>query len=103
VQQHEFINRIAAQRAILRVINHKPWSSEPLFGLSRKAIDRWISVNRLDPDARVVRMVTDISGTLFFLANKSQEQVSDEYQAVRAEITAACSAIERELDRPGRL
>jgi hypothetical protein len=96
--QHEFNNRIAAQRAILLVVNRKPWSSEQLFGLSSKAIDRWVSVNRIEPASRLVKLVRDISAKLFFLANKSQEQVSDEYTAVRAEIVAACDAIEIELE-----
>ena len=96
--QHEFNNRIAAQRAILLVVNRKPWSSEQLFGLSSKAIDRWVSVNRIEPASRLVKLVREISAKLFFLANKSQEQVSDEYTAVRAEIVAACGAIEIELE-----
>lgn len=96
--QHEFNNRIAAQRAILLVVNRKPWSSEQLFGLSSKAIDRWVSVNRIEPASRLVKLVRDVSAKLFFLANKSQEQVSDEYTAVRAEIVAACDAIEIELE-----
>jgi hypothetical protein len=96
--QHEFNNRIAAQRAILRVVNRKPWGSEPLFGLSSKAIDRWVSVNRIEPNSRLVKLVKDVSAKLFFLANKSQEQVSDEYTAVRVEIIAACDAIKIELE-----
>ena len=96
--QHEFNNRIAAQRAILRVANRKPWGSEPLFGLSSKAIDRWVSVNRIEPNSRLVKLVKDVSAKLFFLANKSQEQVSDEYTAVRVEIIAACDAIKIELE-----
>jgi hypothetical protein len=96
--QHEFNNRIAAQRAILRAVNRKPWGSEPLFGLSSKAIDRWVSVNRIEPDSRLVKLVKDVSAKLFFLANKSQEQVSDEYTAVRVEIIAACDAIKIELE-----
>jgi hypothetical protein len=96
--QHEFNNRVAAQRAILRVINRKPWSSEQLFGLSSKAIDRWVSVNRIDPSSRVVKLVRDVSAKLFFLANKSQEQVSEEYTAVRGEIATACEAIRIEVE-----
>jgi hypothetical protein len=96
--QHEFNNRIAAQRAILRVINRKPWSGEQLFGLSSKAIDRWVSANRFEPSSRLVKLIRDVSAKLFFLANKSQEQVSDEYIAVRVEIAAACDAIRIELE-----
>lgn len=50
--QHEFSDRIAAQRSILRVINSKPWACEELFGLSSKAIDRWVSVNRIEPSSQ---------------------------------------------------
>lgn len=96
--QYEFNNRIAAQRAILRVVNHRSWGGEQLFGLSTKAIDRWVSVNRLEPGSPLVKLVKDVSAKLFFLANKSQEQVSDEYKAVRAEITSLCEAIKIEVD-----
>ena len=95
--QHEFNNRIEAQRAILRVVNSKRWGCEQLFGLSSKAIDRWVSVNRIDPASRLVNLMKDVSGKLFFLANKSQEQISDEYKIVRAEIIAASDAIEIEI------
>jgi hypothetical protein len=98
VQQHEFNNRITAQRAILRVVNSKPWGAEQLFGLSSKAIDRWVSVNRIAPGSKIVKLVKDVSGRLFFLANKSQEQISAEYTTVRTEIIAACSTMKIEVD-----
>ena len=94
--QHEFNNRIVAQRAILRAVNRKGYNAEQLFGLSSKAIDRWVSVNRIEPTSRLVQMVRDVSDKLFFLANRSQEQVSEEYAMVRSEIAAACQAIENE-------
>src|SRR3984885_5030106 len=98
VVQHEFNNRIDAQRTILCVVNRKKWRYEPLFGLSSKAIDRWVSVNRIEPSARLVRLVMEVSGKLFFLANKSQEQISDEYKSVRSEIIASRDAIKIEID-----
>lgn len=96
--QHEFNNRIAAQRTILRVVNRKVWSCEQLFGLSSKAVDRWVSVNRIEPNSRLATLVKNVSAKLFFLANKSQEQVTDEYTAVRIEIIAACDAIKSEIE-----
>jgi hypothetical protein len=96
--QYEFNNRVAAQRAILRVINRKPWKTEQLFGLSSKAIDRWVLVNRIEPGSRLVKLVKDVAAKLFFLANKSQEQVSDEYTSVRTEIITACDAIKIEVE-----
>jgi len=96
--QHEFNNRIAAQRSILRAVNQKPWASEQLFGLSTKAIDRWVSVNRIEPGSELVKLLRNASAKLFFLANKSQEQISDEYTTARAEIIAACDAIKVEVE-----
>ncbi len=96
--QHEFNDRIAVQRAILRVVNSKPWGCEQLFGLSSKAIDRWVSVNRIEPSSQLVKLVKDTSAKLFFLANKSQEQISNDYRTVSGEITALRRALEAEIE-----
>ncbi|MFL1515300.1 hypothetical protein [Pseudomonas prosekii] len=81
----EFNNRIDAQRAILGLINQRHWEEE-LFGLSSGAIDRWIRANDIDPAAELSRAVYEAAGKLFFLANKSQEQVTEEYQLLSGEI-----------------
>jgi hypothetical protein len=94
----EFNNRVSAQRKILQIINRRRWGAEALFGLSSKAIDRWVVVNRIDPNSALLGMVKDVSAKLFFLANKSQDQVSEQYQLVRAEIIAACDDIQTELE-----
>jgi hypothetical protein len=93
----EFNDRISAQRSILRTINSIRWQAEPLFGLSRKAIDRWIASNRIEVDSPLAHLVGAASSKLFFLANKSQDQMSEEYQLVQSEIMAARDAIIREL------
>ena|ERR1700738_940107 len=94
---NEFNDRIAAQRAVLRVVNGVQWDAEPLLGLSRKAIDRWIARNKIEINSTIAGYVTTVSSKLFFLANKSQDQISEEYQLIRSEIIAACDAIAREL------
>jgi hypothetical protein len=99
----EFNDRIAAQRSILRVVNSVRWQAEPLFGLSQKAIDRWISSNRIADDSPIAHLVTAASSKLFFLANMSQDQTSEEYQLVQSEIIAAHDAIIRELSSYRRL
>ncbi|WP_156434099.1 hypothetical protein [Bradyrhizobium retamae] len=93
----EFNDRIAAQRAILRAINYVDWKAEPLLGLSRKAIDRWITSNGIEADSDLAKLVESASSKLFFLANKSQDQISEEYQLVRTEIAATRDAIVRLL------
>jgi hypothetical protein len=94
---NEFNNRIAAQRAILQVVNRRGSFSEELFGLSRKAIDRWILANHIDAQSRLVSLIYETSEKLFFLANKSQEQVSEEYEMVSSEIARLYKLIEIEM------
>ena len=92
----EFNNRIAAQREVLEVVNRHPLTEE-LFGLSSKAIERWISVNHLHPESDLVRLIKTISGKLFFLANKSQEQITEEYQDVASEIASLTARIKASM------
>jgi len=93
----EFSNRIEAQRHVLQLVNRNKWKKEELFGLSSKAIERWISVNFVDPESRLVQLVKESAAKLFFLANKSQEQITDEYKAMSKEIAAIAKALEREI------
>ncbi|HLO85493.1 MAG TPA: hypothetical protein VK203_10895 [Nostocaceae cyanobacterium] len=93
----EFNNRIAAQRKVLQLVNRKQWEKEELLGLSSKAIERWISMNRIDPESLLVELVRTASAKLFFLANKSQEQISEEYKTIFKEIEIIYKKIEMEL------
>jgi hypothetical protein len=94
----EFNDRISAQRSILRAVNSEPWETEPLLGLSEKAIDRWVASNKIETHSSLVALVVGVSAKLFFLANKSQDQISEEYQLVRSEIIAARDDIIRTIE-----
>jgi len=96
---NEFNNRIDAQRRILQIVNKVRWQAEELSGLSKKSIDRWILVNQIDASTRLVELIRAAGGTLFFLANKSQEQVSDDYKHRAQEVSAITSAILTEIAR----
>jgi hypothetical protein len=95
---NEFNSRIAAQRAILKLVNKRKWEKEELLALSSKAIDRWVASNRIESGSELVGLLRAASLKLFFLANKSQEQVSEEYRTASAEIADICGAIKIELD-----
>jgi hypothetical protein len=94
---NEFNNRMSAQREILQLVNRKKWKKEELFGLSSRAIDRWISANHLDSESRLLRLLKTVSAQLFCLANKSQEQISEDYKVISGEIEAMAKAIELEI------
>ena len=93
----EFVNRMATQRHVLNVVNRKVASSEKLFGLSSNAIGRWAMANRLEPSSEIIRMLRRISSELFFLATRSQEPVSAEYELRRQKIVDSVAALENVL------
>lgn len=82
----EFNNRMDKQRQVLELINSNYKGKEELFGLSKKAIDRWLQENRITSDNKISIILFDISDKLFFLATKSQEQISEEYKNKSIEI-----------------
>src|SRR5579864_1917994 len=93
----EFSNRVAAQRRVLQIVNSREWNGERLFGLSRNAIDRFAGSNSLDPTSGLLKLIESASSKLFFLANKSQEQVSEEYEALSADVAHIADELEIEL------
>ena len=93
----EFSNRISAQRSILKLINGSGLYMEPLLGLAEKAIDRWYRNNGIDAHDLIVSMLKSMSGTLFFLANKSQEQVTDEYSLLSEKVKEQLFELELEI------
>ena len=93
----EFSGRINAQRKILQTVNQKDWGGEALFGLSSKAIDRWVNVNRLNPNSEISKLLVAASAKLFFLANKSQDAVTPEYLNASEEVARIARAIEIEI------
>lgn len=77
----DFNNRLDAQREFVKIVNSFGKLKEELCGLSEGALQRWITVNNLSPDAKVVMLSRKAGDVLHFLANKSQEQVSDQYKS----------------------
>jgi hypothetical protein len=90
----EFNNRIAAQREILLGVNRGDWQEE-LFGLSSGAIDRWMNANRLESGSVLVELIRKVADKLFFLSNKSQEQVTEDYRLLSSEVFALTDQIKR--------
>ncbi|MCG7961664.1 MAG: hypothetical protein N0E54_03040 [Candidatus Thiodiazotropha taylori] len=94
----EFNNRIAAQRDILLLINSANWNEE-LFGLSRGAIERWVDINHIQSESPLIQLVQEAASKLFFLSNKSQEQITEEYKALSKEVSCIKKKIKQEVMR----
>lgn len=83
---YDFLNRVDAQRMVLDSVNRQPWEREPLMSLSRKSIDRWVECNLIDRKSELVSLLFITSEKLFFLANKSQEQITEDYKSLSREV-----------------
>lgn len=82
---NEFNNRIDAQRRILSLVNSQSWDEE-LYGLSGAAIERWVRANHINRSGALASAIYASADKLFFLANKSQEQVTEEYRLLSHEV-----------------
>lgn len=92
----ELNNRVKAQREILKIINEKKWSKEPLISLSHKAIERWANKNNVS-NSKLVMSVLEASEKLFALANKSQEQITEEYLKLSAKVKKITLNIKKQI------
>ncbi|WP_417316019.1 hypothetical protein [Cycloclasticus pugetii] len=93
----EFNNRIIAQRDALKIVNGSELFVEPLLSLTEKAIDRWSRNNKVDAQDSIIILLKSMSGTLFFLANRSQEQVTEDYRELSKKVDKQLSDLELEL------
>ncbi|MDN3521152.1 hypothetical protein [Halomonas ramblicola] len=90
----EFVSRMATQRQVLDIVNSRLELDEKLLGLSSSAIDRWAVSNQLGPSSEVVKLLKNISSQLFFMATRSQEPVSSEYELRKEKIIEAVTVLE---------
>ena len=93
----EFSNRMSAQRDILQIVNERSWGGEALFGLSSKAIERWLATNEINPQAQIAQLVHEASSQLLFLATKSQEQITEDYEFRSNEVARITRKIQKEV------
>lgn len=93
----EFNNRISAQRDALKIVNGSGLYLESLMSLTEKAIERWSRVNQLDTHDPIITLLKSMSGTLFFLANKSQEQVTEDYKVLSNKVSKQLHDLELEV------
>lgn len=81
----DFLNRIDTQRKVIKIINNYNYKIH-LTGLTIKAIEKWRFENNIEKEAECIKILMYISSKLFFLSNKSQEQITEDYKRVSIEI-----------------
>lgn len=90
----EFNNRIDVQRKTLSIVNSRVMN-EPLNGISKAAIDRWSKANGIPETHPIVKGLISIAEGIFFLSNKSQQQITDEYRSKSLDIENLLTALTR--------
>ncbi|EJA2551604.1 hypothetical protein MWS75_003680 [Serratia marcescens] len=94
---NDFLNRMQAQREILKIVNDYKWDVEPLNSLTKKSIERWSAKNELSTGSKLVSILYNIADKVFFLANKSQEQITDDYKKLSQDVRSLTIEIKIEL------
>ncbi|WP_109406429.1 hypothetical protein [Proteus faecis] len=94
---HEFKNRINMQRDIILSINSFFANKEPLLGLTNEAIKRWFLKNDINENEKIIKLLLSISDELGFLANKSQEQISEKYINLSISINDKKEELKKEI------
>lgn len=92
----EFLNRIDLQRKAIKIVNSSN-SKVQLTGLSLNTINSWCQINNINKSEKVVKELLHLSEKLFFLANKSQEQVTEDYKEMCNEIDSSLSRLREAL------
>ncbi|MCX9110633.1 MULTISPECIES: hypothetical protein [Providencia] len=95
----EFKNRIIMQRDIIKLINSSIKVKEPILSLTNDSIKRWSSQNGINENENIISLLLSISNKLGFLANKSQEQLSDDYTNLSSSISEKKNILEKEIIR----
>lgn len=92
----EFLNRIDTQRIVIKLVN-KCDLLFPLVGLSFNSLERWRVENKINKESEIYKSLFLISSKLFFLSNKSQEQITNEYKMKSEEVFQIIKRIENLL------
>jgi hypothetical protein len=80
----EFNSRVDLQREVIKILNQKDFKNK-LNGLSKPAIDSWFVNNNISNELLKNSLIS-ISEKLFFIANKSQDQITEEYKDLQISV-----------------
>ena len=94
---YDFLNRVDAHRSVLELVNSIEWPNEPLMSLSKGSIIRWVEVNEIVQKKKLNSLLLKVSEKLFFLANRSQEQITEDYKVLSIEVNNLTDQIKSEI------
>jgi hypothetical protein len=89
----DFLNRIEVQRRVIKLVNNSKLTCH-LTGLSLSSIKKWAYDNSIEEDTDIYNHLLLISSKLFFLSNKSQEQISEDYKMASIDVNECVNKLE---------
>lgn len=89
----DFFNRIKVQRRVIQIVNSSKLQFQ-IAGLSLSSIKKWAHDNSIEENSDIYTHLLLISSKLFFLSNKSQEQISEDYQMVIRDVKECVEILE---------
>lgn len=94
-----FLNRVSAERKVLKTVNGKFSSEQQLAGLSHAALFRWQSVVGQNRAAGVVPLLTDLAEKCQRLSDRSNETFMPVEKAQAVQIEELIEALRHELGK----
>lgn len=90
-----FLWRVQSSRRAIGLVNGATVTSERLYGLSKAAIDRWVSLNGIEPTSPLAEKIYQVSEALALLATRSQVQITGEdLELKRSEVARLLADLE---------
>lgn len=97
--KNTFLNRVTAERKVLKAVNNQFSSDEQLAGLSRSALFLWQSVVGQNRVADVVPLLTDLAEECQRLSDRSNETFMPVEQEQALKIDAQLEVLKSELTK----
>lgn len=89
----DFLNRIEVQRRVIKLVNSSNLQYQ-ITGLSLSSIKKWAHDNKIEENSDIYNHLLLISSKLFFLSNKSQEQISEDYKMASIDVNECVNKLE---------
>ena len=96
-----FLNKVAAERAVLSLVNKRASGERQLAGLSEAAIEQWI--RKVGPDVasnQLTEILLRLSNTCQRLSDRSHETFGQLEQEVSKRFSEELAVLRIELGRP---
>lgn len=98
VNQNSFVNKVTAERAVLKVINEITSNEKQLCGLSTVAIEAWVLANARSSCDPLATELRELSGLCQRLSDRSHETFDPLDETIAVAVTARVEGLSKKLE-----